>query len=775
MLHREDSLMSRHGATLLDNGYHVIPIRPGTKVPGRFVRGEWYDLGGWQDYCDKPPTPWEVSLWGGNPGCAVGIACGNVVGIDIDVMDAPLASRVEKMARDMLGDTPALRIGLAPKRMLIYRADTPFSGRKRRPLEVLARGNQFLAYAIHPDTGQPYAWPDESLVEVDIGRLPVITHDAAIAWIDAAYALIPESMRPASLIGAKGGAVSTWQPSDPRGTLAAVTSALEYVPNTDLDGASWITIGNAIKGALGEDGRALWLDWSRQSVKSGLSGKSDTPERRWKGFRPHSIGAGTIYQLALDRGWVPDAALTLNASVAEAAEGFDPTAEFMSRLAARKDAKEAAKAAPKVARNPNAVPPEVYQVGGVIGSWLAYVERTAIAPQPFLALGAALCMVGVVAGRRYASHSNLRTNMYAVAIAGSGGGKEHARECVKMTLTKAGLGDYLGGEGISAGSAILSSLHKFPARLFQLDEFADLIANVQSKRASSFHREIWTNLTKLLTSAKSIMLGTEYTHQEDRPRIDLHQPCLCLYGTSTPLEFWRALESSATTNGSLARYLIFISELSHPDKRIIVPHEEVPHDVILGLQNIAQGVPGHDYGGNLSSTMSAEISMVPYKVPLGDGAEAILADMISDETRWKRQYESAVPEAFVARYVEHATKLALIRSISDCPENPVMTAECLQWAVTLTRHCIDCMIRESRRLMAETDYEKRYKRVLDAVRKAGEISKSDLGRRTQGISPKEREEVMRALIESGLVVPRQDGEGDRKALVYVAVGDAESW
>ena len=64
----------------------------------------------------------------------------------------------------------------APKRLLVYRAATAFRGRKRHPLEVLARGQQFVAYAIHPVTGQPYAWPEDGLtkhgwIHVKDGRL----------------------------------------------------------------------------------------------------------------------------------------------------------------------------------------------------------------------------------------------------------------------------------------------------------------------------------------------------------------------------------------------------------------------------------------------------------------------------------------------------------------------------------------------------------------------------------------------------------------------------
>ena len=137
-----------------------------------------------------------MTTWATWPECGIGLVGGAVAAVDIDIIeDADLALKIEQLARDRLGDTPALRIGKAPKRMLIYRTAEPFRGIKRHPLEVLCLGQQFLAYATHPDTGAPYAWPDEGLADLDISDLPEITAHAAAAFLDEAYALLPEALR----------------------------------------------------------------------------------------------------------------------------------------------------------------------------------------------------------------------------------------------------------------------------------------------------------------------------------------------------------------------------------------------------------------------------------------------------------------------------------------------------------------------------------------------------------------------------------------------------
>ena len=195
-----------------------------------------------------------MATWSSWPECGIGIVGGAVAAVDIDIVeDAELALQIERLARDKLGDTPALRIGKAPKRMLIYRTAEPFRGIKHHPLEVLCLGQQFLAYATHPDTGAPYAWPEEGLADLDITDLPEITAEAAAAFLDEAYALLPEALRQRGL-AAVSTAAEHLRSYSQIGTLPAIRAALAWLPNAELDYDSWMRVGMAMKGALGEAG-----------------------------------------------------------------------------------------------------------------------------------------------------------------------------------------------------------------------------------------------------------------------------------------------------------------------------------------------------------------------------------------------------------------------------------------------------------------------------------------------------------------------------------------
>ena len=758
--------MAEHGARLVDNGYAVIPIMPGSKVPGRFTQGEWKPYPDWTRHCDRATTDVELDIWRHWPDCGVGVACGAVVALDIDTLDGELAIALADLAATMLGDTPCIRIGQAPKRLLVYRAETPFAGRKRHPLEVLARGQQFVAHAIHPGTGRPYEWPEDTLLDVPLSGLPVVVEAQVLAWLDRAYSMIPAEMKPRTLIGDAAPGTAWQGPSDPRGTLEAVQLALAFIPNVDLDGTSWITIGNALKAALGDEGKDLWCAWSRQSSKSGGSGRSDTPERRWSRLRPHSIGAGSIYAMAIERGWVPPPEVTLNAVATEQAAQPHPAAGLLAKIAAMQGAAQPSSI-------PYRVPPDLLDVDGALRLFIDYATRTAVSPQPFLALGAALCLIGAVAGRRYRTPTDLRSNLYAIGIADSGGGKDHARRCVKRLLFAAGLERYLGGEDFASSVGLLTSLQLHPARLFQVDEFGQFLRLVLNPRAPFHKAAIWTELTKLFTSAAEPYIGSEYADQNQKPRTTIQQPCACVWGVTVPAPFWSALEGGALADGSLARFLVFLTDDDYPERNDAPAVAEPPPELVAVLQAIAAGNPDHDHGGNLATGMQAGAAIIPYTVPLTVEAEAVMATVRRDATELLRSNRGTYATAMFGRYAENTAKLAMLTAVSRNPAAPITEARDIAWAARLVEHCIGTLLREADRRVADNETEARHKKMLEVIRAGRRLSRTELVRKTQFLSRREREEILASLTESGLVIAQIEAGVTKSTTYYVATPTPE--
>ena len=93
------SFMAEYGDTAADNGYRVIPIAPGTKRPGQYIDKRWLAYKGWTRHCQRDSKSFELNIWKRWPDAGVGIATGNVVGIDIDILDAEWAAKIEALAR----------------------------------------------------------------------------------------------------------------------------------------------------------------------------------------------------------------------------------------------------------------------------------------------------------------------------------------------------------------------------------------------------------------------------------------------------------------------------------------------------------------------------------------------------------------------------------------------------------------------------------------------------------------------------------------------------
>ena len=739
--------MAQLGATLVDRGFPILPIQPNTKKPGLYKLGAWHEYPKWSRHCERDTTDNEVDIWGNWPEAGIGIAAGRVIGIDIDVLDSPtIALEIEALAKRMLGDTPAVRIGHAPKRLLVYRAVQPFSGFKYPPIEVLGVGQQFIAYGIHPDTGKPYDWPVSTLADLSPDDLPGITEAQAREFAKEAYRLIPAELRPKTLgVGLRSPMECANLPEQ-RGTYEAVEDALRHIDNADLDYDSWVRIGMATKGALGDEGWPLFEAWSESSQKN----DPKTTARSWRSFAPQRIGAGTIYKLALDNGWEPDAEMQLNGEIVT--NGHHPAREFLQAL----------QAADPISIEPHEIslpPPKPMpvgwdQVGGVIADMMALMAATAKRPQPVLALGASLCAVGALMGRKYRTESNIRSNLYVVGIAESGAGKNHSRVVINELFRKANLLQYLGGNKIASGSGLLTAIQRQPAILFQLDEFGMFLsAAADRKRSPRYVCEILDLLTELYTTSGTTYFGVEYAStQHNNAHRAIHQPCACIYGTTTPLHFWQALQASNVADGSLARFLIMESEDDFPDSNEAFGVIDPPQDLIDRLILIHQG--GGKLNGNLTDVGAIdEVLVDPRVVPMTPQARATFRQLDQELVERLRTSRGTGYSSILARIEENATKLALIRAVSRDPVDPQIEDHDAEWGIMLSRHCAELTIREASARVSENQVESHHKRAMQILRDAGMagMSKSDFTRRTQFMDHRQRDGVLRTLAEAGLI------------------------
>lgn len=283
--------LALHGTALIDQGYTVVPIQQGKKAPG---------FEGWQK---AKPTKDQVKGWlnEGFKNAGVGILTKFTCAIDIDCMDEPTALMFEKWCIENIGTAP-LRIGKAPKRLLLYRTVDPFRKRRstvyvdewgdKQMIEVLGDGQQFVAFHIHPDTKKPYTWVNDisplNVRATDLTELKADQIDSLIEAFEAhaktmGWAVHKNGLNHAEQAG-KADLDNPWiedsQPIDI--SIDELRQRLMLIPVDGYGYDHWMQIGMALHHQFdGEEiGFDLWNEWSETSMDYDL----DELQRKWPTF-----------------------------------------------------------------------------------------------------------------------------------------------------------------------------------------------------------------------------------------------------------------------------------------------------------------------------------------------------------------------------------------------------------------------------------------------------------------------------------------------------------
>jgi hypothetical protein len=324
---------------LHSNGYPPVP-----------VSGKRPIMDDWQKVC-LTAGPKEIEAWASNmiDHLSTGILSGEIVGVDIDVLDDALSAKLEARAEEMFGHSTLRRIGRAPKVLLVYRVATPIKKlqssalifgndpetkdpKNHAKIEILAEGQQFVAYGIHPDTGLPYRWTEKEPLEIPASDAPLVTLELLQQFVAEAEQTLraaggrtkreikgktpkEKSERKARERQQRGGKIHAGLFPDEKPSRAVIEDALNHIPN-DMDWEEWYRMGYALYDGLGDAGIDLWEAWSAKSAKN----DPRTTAEYWPRFAggvggggAGGITIGTLFWHAKENGWKGGAGwITLN-------------------------------------------------------------------------------------------------------------------------------------------------------------------------------------------------------------------------------------------------------------------------------------------------------------------------------------------------------------------------------------------------------------------------------------------------------------------------------
>jgi P4 family phage/plasmid primase-like protien len=293
-----------------------IPPDQRGKAPGRPNQGgQW----GGYDWVAYEPTARDCATWDRARG-NVGLKAERYPAVDLDVTDPALATALTELTLARLGPAP-LRIGRAPKALLIYRTDAPFGRRRLRftapdgvehLVEVLGRGQQYVVAGIHPATGQPYATEPALSAPADLTPITVESVDAFLA---AAAELLTglgctvatshsEGATPEQRAAIDQDALRAPSLSQLAGLVARIPNTEALFPGRD----HYVSMGYAIKAAGAEDPGAafdVFHEWA--SRWDGATDEAIVVD--WDKMKPpFSIGWDYLLQIAAKTGQAQAAA-----------------------------------------------------------------------------------------------------------------------------------------------------------------------------------------------------------------------------------------------------------------------------------------------------------------------------------------------------------------------------------------------------------------------------------------------------------------------------------
>lgn len=318
--------LAKYGGRLIDKGYEIIPIRRGSKAPPfdkwSDVRADRKLLQSWLDGTATVTVGEHKRKYDGSRD-GVGILTRKTPAADLDIPDADMAKRMEDFITENFGFAP-VRVGNAPKRLLLFRTDDPFSkvqsaafldpfddqlDDKGKPIvrkvEILGEGQQFVAFARHPDTGQPYEWTTrETPATVAADDLPELTEEDAHRIVAEFERLAEEAgwerRRGSSLTTtrreAKTGEIDYDDPFAADASIVEIDEAelerkLMLVPGAD-EYDVWLQIGMALYHQYGGEHRGLelWHQWSEQASNY----ERDVLDDKWSTFDISTKGRAPV-------------------------------------------------------------------------------------------------------------------------------------------------------------------------------------------------------------------------------------------------------------------------------------------------------------------------------------------------------------------------------------------------------------------------------------------------------------------------------------------------
>lgn len=353
---------------------------------------------------------------------------------------------------------------------------------------------------------------------------------------------------------------------------------------------------------------------------------------------------------------------------------------------------------------------------GVLADIVGFYNATSGNNQPLFAIQSAIACASIMLGRCFCTRTGIFSMVYLINVAETGTGKEHPKRVIEQILSETGNANLIGGDGYTAGAAVLSTLINRPRHLTIIDEFAHYLEVSRNKNDSIaktanselmqvFGRPDGTQRAKnysMLTSTKDV--------KDAMSKLFVHKPHITMLAMSTPEKLFNTLGIESVNDGFLNRFLVCVSD-EKPDIRRHKDRMPVPKSIT-------------DWADKIKARRGSDIespTVEPKLIELSFSHDAMV--MQEDFQRYwldqRDRLKKVGLENITNRANEISMRLALIHALSVNPHADIVSTDDLSWAISWTKYNFNRLIDELKMCVSGSEFEGQKKEALKAIRVAG--------------------------------------------------------
>ena len=523
-----------------------------------------------------------------------------------------------------------------------------------------------------------------------------------------------------------------------------IEELLSHIP-ADCGYHDWVAVLMAIHAATGGSGLAVADSWSARGGDK-YPGSREI-EKKWRSFRRQGITLATLAMIAEQHG----ADLSEIAARHNRPEGYDPVeaAAAARRLLERHDGTLAdAETGEIVEARPVSPEPPAFAdfPPGLVGMIAQWIVDTARRPQPELALGAALAIVGTVAGRQFCGPTRSGTHLYVLGLAPTGTGKDHPLQQISRIMAAAKMTVHLGPSEFISMPAVIKFLMRKPLSVCPMDEFGAFMKRINSRRASGFEASISKIIRTMWSSSFAPYPTPEWAGRDSET---IFSPAMSLYGASTPEQFYSSMEGSSLEDGTLNRFLL-LGGRGRPEERDPEYDASIVPDCIVDAMRAI-----YFRSGELAATYRND--------PMTDPAAAGQVKQVSwcpdgahkRYTAFSGEIEKIMRRdidrgAFFARTAEMALRIATIVAVGRMEDEAVRKSD-IEFGIEIARASAEMMATGAADYMADNEHQANAQKVLRCIRaKGGRVVYRDILRSLQSsIRARDLKDMLGMMCDAG--------------------------